>query len=127
MADPIADKPDNLVYGCLIRVRDLAKVKTFYQDVLELGPPLVDSNFWVEFRLPGNGVLVLEQCSAVRPGESKQDVSCLIGVSGFEQRLKALTTHQVRLHRPPRPLPGRQTATVTDPEGNLVTLYSREP
>jgi catechol-2,3-dioxygenase len=116
----------SLVYGCLVKARDLAKVKAFYQEVLELGAPLVDSNFWVEFRLPGNGVLVLEQSSAIRPGDNKQDVSCLIGVSELAPRLKALEARNVRPQRPSQSLPGRQTATIVDPEGNLVTLYSRE-
>lgn len=126
MTDTAAGENGGLLYGCLVKVRDLGKVKPFYQDVLELGEPLVDSNFWVEFRLPGNGLLVLEQSSVVRPGENKQDVSCLLGVSQFDQRLRALEERHIRPVRPAQTLPGRKTATLVDPEGNLVTLYSRE-
>jgi catechol-2,3-dioxygenase len=117
---------DNLRYGCLLRVSDLNKVRTFYRDVLELGDPIVDSNFWLEFGLPGNGILAIEQCNTVCPDENRQDVSCLIEVDHFELRMKTLEARSVKPIRPSRELPGLETATVSDPEGNMITLYSRK-
>lgn len=116
-----------LNYGCLIRVSDINRVRAFYRDILELGDPLIDSNFWLEFNLPGNGILAIEQSSGVTPGENRQDVSCLIGVDELDKRLKELEGHAVTAIRPSREVPGRQTATICDPEGNLITLYRRVP
>ncbi len=116
---------NGIFYGCLLKVKDIAKVKAFYRDILELVQPLVDSNFWVEFQLPGNGILVLEQSSSVVPGKNRQDVSCLIVVDDLELRLKALESRKVKPIRSGVEVPGCKTATVTDPEGNLITLYSR--
>ena len=42
-------------YGCLVRVSDINRVRSFYRDTLELGDPIIDSNFWLEFHLPGTG------------------------------------------------------------------------
>ena len=121
------DSSDNgtFHYGCLIQVRDLEAVRLFYEKTLDLGTPILDSNFWVEFALPGNGILVLEQNSAVATEVNKQDVSCLIGIEHFELFMKTLETRDVKTVRPARTIPGRKTATLRDPEGNLVTLYSR--
>jgi hypothetical protein len=46
---------DNPLYGIALKVRNLELTRSFYRDVLELGAPVIDSNFWVEFRL-GDGV-----------------------------------------------------------------------
>ncbi len=114
-----------LHYGCLVRVSDINRVRTFYRDILELGDPIVDSNFWLEFALPGNGVLIVEQSNGVTPGDNRQDVSCVIGIDHFELRLKTMEARAVKPIRPSREIPGRKTATICDPEGNLITLYSR--
>ena len=52
---------DNPLYGIALKVRNLELTRSFYRDVLELGAPVIDSNFWVEFKL-GEGVpLILEK------------------------------------------------------------------
>lgn len=52
---------DNPLYGIALKVRNIELTRSFYRDVMELGSPMVDSNFWVEFRL-GDGVpLILEK------------------------------------------------------------------
>jgi catechol-2,3-dioxygenase len=49
------------LYGIVLKVRNLELMRFFYRDVLELGAPQSDSNFWVEFNL-GDGVpLILEK------------------------------------------------------------------
>lgn len=37
--------------GFILKVRDLPKCRAFYRDVLQLGNPVTDSNFRVEFQL----------------------------------------------------------------------------
>jgi len=49
------------VYGIVIKVENLNTCRTFYRDLLRLGPPVLDSNFWVEFKLDNNSSLLLEE------------------------------------------------------------------
>ena len=52
---------DGRFYGAIIRVADLGTCRAFYQDVIGLGPPVVDSSFWVEFQIAqGQMVLALQ-------------------------------------------------------------------
>jgi len=52
---------ENLIYGIAVKVRNLDLARAFYRDALDLGSPLMDSNFWVEFRLGDSASLVLEK------------------------------------------------------------------
>ena len=114
-------------YGAVVRVRDLVKLRAFYRDVVKLGAPVVDSNFWVEFRLPGGGVLALEHCPSAEPGGSgRGNVSWLLLAASFDELVKQLKDAAVPLARPPLEVPGRRCATYADPEGNPFTVYGLE-
>ena len=52
--------PERSLYGIVVKVENLDLCRVFYRDILELGPPISDSNFWVEFRLQKDVSLVLE-------------------------------------------------------------------
>jgi len=47
--------------GIVIKVSNLEISRAFYRDVLKLGSPVMDSNFWVEFKLPCGSSLYLEK------------------------------------------------------------------
>lgn len=47
--------------GIVLKVENLASARVFYRDILNLGPPAVDSNFWVEFKLGDGTALILEE------------------------------------------------------------------
>ena len=47
--------------GLVIKVKNLASCKAFYQDILELGEPVLDSNFRVEFQCGDCFSLILEK------------------------------------------------------------------
>lgn len=111
-------------YGALLQVRDLPRVKSFYRDVIRLGAPVVDSNFWVEFQLPGNGVLALSQSNAARPQADKNDVSWMLRVEDLAEMVSMLNNINIQPIRPAMTVPGKECATFSDPEGNLFTLYA---
>jgi len=52
--------------GVVVKVENLTVARAFYRDVLELGPPVMDSTFWVEFKIGESASLFLEQA---QPGE----------------------------------------------------------
>ena len=47
-------------FGIVLRVRDLTKCRAFYRDVLDLGNPVIDSNFQSVFDLGGDSSLCLQ-------------------------------------------------------------------
>jgi catechol-2,3-dioxygenase len=110
--------------GALLQVRDLSRLKAFYRDTLKLGAPAVDSNFWVEFCLPGNSMLVLEQTNAASETTVKGDICWLLRVEDLDAMVGQLAEVNVRPLRPKRSVPGRDCATFADPEGNQFTLYA---
>ena len=52
---------ENSVFGVIIKVNDLDHCRIFYRDVLNLGEPLLDSSFAVQFALAENLSLTLEK------------------------------------------------------------------
>ena len=55
-----AGNMDNKKTGIVIKVKNLTSCKAFYRDILELGDPVLDSNFRVEFQR-GSFSLILEK------------------------------------------------------------------
>ena len=52
---------ENSMFGVIIKVNDLDNCRIFYRDVLNLGEPLLDSSFVVQFALAENLNLTLEK------------------------------------------------------------------
>ena len=49
------------VFGIVLKVKNLASCRAFYRDILELGEPVLDSSFRVEFRVGSSLSLFLEK------------------------------------------------------------------
>ncbi len=113
-------------YGAIIRVRDLHRARVFYSDVLGLGTPAVDSNFWIEYEpAPGRPVLALEQ-SGSAVGSEPGRVSWCLEVDDLSAREERLRQHGVRMHGV-RDLPtGRRVLFFLDPEQNPLALITRQ-
>jgi len=52
---------ENSFFAVAIKVENIDICRSFYRDILDLGNPTIDSNFWVEFNLPGGFTLILEK------------------------------------------------------------------
>ncbi|MCH2176031.1 MAG: VOC family protein [Lentisphaeria bacterium] len=115
---------DSLEYGSLVRVRNLAQAKHFYTDVLCLGEPILNSNFWLEYQVSKHGLLVLEQ-SQMTNGNASPDVSVLIFVENLQEKVALLENNGLTILKPSDEIPGFPCASVKDPEGNIVTFYQR--
>ena len=114
-------------YGVVIQVNDLTQVKAFYRDTLKLTGPTVDSTFWVEFALPGNGIVALEKCENIVPTARKREISWVLHVDDFEEKVKDLRDRNVPEVRPSLDIPGKRCQTFADPEGNPFTVYAEVP
>jgi predicted enzyme related to lactoylglutathione lyase len=116
---------ERILSGVIIRVENLELCRAFYRDVLELGPPISDSNFWVEFRLPRDLSLVLER---VGKGEKlpvgRGRISWLYQVPDLPQMMARLKESGCEPLAEEQERIGFRVAMFTDPEGNPFHLYS---
>ncbi len=111
--------------GIIIKVKDMEESRDFYRNVLDLGNPVVDSNFWIEFKL-GNFSLVLELFSKYESREQFSNVLFFYEVeklSVFEKRLKqtgygGFSLEQNKL--------GIKLLKCKDPDGNVFAVRERE-
>lgn len=62
----------NTFSGIVIRVKDMDLCRSFYQNVIGLGMPVMDSCFWCEFNINGDSSLYLEKADTdeVLPAKS---------------------------------------------------------
>ena len=114
-------------HGVIVKVENLELCRSFYRDVLDLGAPVIDSNFWVEFALNKNVSLILEK---IETGEHlsirKGRVSWIYYVDNIEKKIKHLKKHGVKPRAEIEERIGYQVVCFNDPEGNPFYLYSIE-
>ena len=114
------------MHGVVVRVENLTSSRTFYRDVLNLGPPVMDSNFWVEFKLGNGASLILEQ---VDPAEklpiSRGRMAWLCETSDFDGTVEALEKNGFEPISEETERIGVPVRMYADPEGN--PFYLCEP
>ena len=105
--------------GIVIKVSNLEISRAFYRDILKLGTPVMDSNFWVEFKLQCGSSIYLEKLDEkAAAAAAKSRISWVYktkDVSGLVERLgeygyESTTAREVRV--------GFQLIKFYDPEGN---------
>jgi catechol-2,3-dioxygenase len=127
MADTLKQET---LYGIIIRARNVEKMRSFYRDVIDLGPPVVDSNYWVEFKISSETNLILEQieaddqnsADAPKRGATSwvrrvDDVDAFIAKLG-ESKIEPVGEERERF--------GRRVVTFLDPEGNAFHIISEK-
>ena len=117
-------------YGAVVRVADLAACRTFYAETLGLGPPVVNTSFWVEFQVvPGQMVLTLyhDPAAKARAKAGPANVMWCWQPQDTEATLRRLQDRGVvvlqRLSLPS----GGEALLFADPEGNAFLLLDRGP
>ena len=117
-------------YGAVVAVHDLDRCRAFYEHVLALGQPVVDSNFWVEFEIvPDQMVLALKKVGLMDQHEQPERQNQCAGSVTWCLQVQDLAAIQTRLlHHECYPqaasiLPnGMEALTFHDPEGNPFTI-----
>ena len=116
---------ENNLYGIVIKVENIDICRSFYRDILDLGPPVLDSNFWVEFRLHNNVSLVLEK---VEDGEKvavgRGRISWLYKVGDVDAIIRRLKEYGFETIAEKGERLGFKVQVFCDPEGNPFYLYS---
>lgn len=121
----LSDKTQNSFYGVIVKVENLDVCRSFYRDIIGLGVPVMDSNFWVEFKLQDDVSLVLEQAiEGERLPVGRGRVSWLYRVNDIETVLERLREHGYEPYASEQERLGYRVFMFFDPEGNPFHLYS---
>ncbi|MBN1864255.1 MAG: VOC family protein, partial [Victivallales bacterium] len=108
-----------MVYGILIKVQNLNATRSFYRDILDLGPPVMDSNFWVEFKIGEHASLILEQAS---PNEKMPEglgrISWVCNVKDYDTTVERLGKNGFEPVVEEEERLGKKVIQYLDPEGN---------
>lgn len=108
--------------GVLIRVKDIKKQRIFYRDMLQLGEPAVDSDFWVEFITADGSRIILEKSEAPYLEHMNSATTSVIAVQDKEAVIKELLMHKYNISVNEKLHPGEAFHRGEDPEGNVFYL-----
>ncbi len=115
---------ENSLFVVIIKVINLDICRSFYRDILNLGEPALNSNFWVEFKLPCNFTLVLEKVDRRGISETENMVwGCQVeNIDLIKSRLDEYSYHipPEKAHRI-----GVDFYICHDPEGNAFYLLPK--
>lgn len=111
-----------------IYVLDMAKVRKFYESAFDLGKPLVDAKWWVEYAMGEGSHLALHlvdpqhvQNAGLGHGAVRFSIE-VDDINAFTAKLKDLGTI---FRYEPRKEYGFWLAEFEDPEGNAVRLFQK--
>ena len=118
--------PNNL-HAVVIKVQNLNICRAFYRELLELGAPVMDSNFWVEFKMGKSASLILEQIvTGEMVPEGRGRISWLCMVEDFEKMTDKLKDNGYDPINEEVDLLGMKTLQFCDPEGNPFIICERK-
>ena len=116
----------NSLFGVIIKVNDLDLCRKFYRDVLNLGDPVLDSSFWVEFQTDDGFSLMLEKTVAGYLEHESAATSFTCRVSSVEEVSKRFRLHGYRMNIDKRTHEGEVLYRCQDPEHNVFYIFSPE-
>jgi predicted enzyme related to lactoylglutathione lyase len=112
-----------------VYVKDLARAKQFYGDVLGLGKPVIEGKFWIEFALPGG-----DAHFALHQSDKHDKANRLLNTVKFSFEVADIKTECARLkkagvkfHNESGKEYGFWLSEFEDPEGNLLRFYQKIP
>ncbi len=117
----------NSLFGVIIKVNDIDLCRIFYRDVLNLGEPVVDSSFWVEFQMDNGFFLMLEKTAARFLEHESSATSWTCRVSSVKKVREHFRRHGYKLNMDRRLHEGEILYRCQDPEKNIFYIFSSEP
>ena len=106
-------------------VTDLAKSRTFYEEVLGLKPTVLREGVpWVEYNI-GSGTLGIGVSPQWKP--SRDGASVALEVTDFDEAVTHLKAHGVTFEMGPLETPVCHMAVLRDPDGGKICIHKRKP
>jgi predicted enzyme related to lactoylglutathione lyase len=104
-------------------VKDTARARAFYEDVLGLTVGSHSSNgTWTEYDLPGGGCFALFKTDSIEPSAASGG-SIAFEVDDLDRTIAELTTKGVEFKAQLIHSPVCRMSIIVDPEGNSVLLH----
>ncbi|MEW6238702.1 MAG: VOC family protein [Candidatus Omnitrophota bacterium] len=112
------------INAIFIYVSNMETMKTFYQEVMGLGKPVVETDLWVEYALEGAHLALHQSDPRIREklDASKNTIKFSIEVDNIADFCARLKSKSVEIVFGPRKDFGSLLAEFKDPEGNLLRL-----
>lgn len=114
---------ENNLFGVIIKVHDIDVCRSFYRDVLNLGDPVLDSNFWVEFKTASGFALALEKSSASFLEHESSATTWLCQVKNLEVIKERLKEHGFQVQIDSTMRMGEPLCRCLDPENNVFYIF----
>ena len=118
----------NRINVVFLYAEDLAILRFFYEQVFDLGKPLIDAKWWVEYEIGDGSHLALHKADAQHfdgTDRKKNTVKFSIDVSDINHYMQKLDKLGAKIHFGPRLEYGFYLAEFEDPEGNCIRLYQK--
>ncbi|MCP3967962.1 MAG: VOC family protein [Lentisphaerae bacterium] len=115
---------ENNLFGVIIKVKNIDLCRSFYRDVLNLGEPVMDSNFWVEFEAGDNFVLALEKSAARFLEHEPSATAWICRVDDVSATQKRLNKHGFKTSISKSLKMGETLYRCQDPENNVFYIFS---
>jgi predicted enzyme related to lactoylglutathione lyase len=118
----------NRINVVFLYAQDLAKLRKFYESAFDLGAPVIDAKWWVEYQVGDGSHLALHQTDAQHfegADRKKNTVKFSVDVTEIQKFTEKLKALGAKFHYEPRKEYGFQLAEFEDPEGNVLRLYEK--
>lgn len=106
-------------------VADIRQTRRFYEEVLGLGAPVVDTPAWVEYAPQRGSHFALHAADPARLTETDRSggrVKLSFEVDDLDAFAARCAEHGVRIDAPPAEAHGFRFLEICDPEGNVIRL-----
>ena len=118
----------NKINVVFLYAEDLARLRKFYEAAFDLGDPIIDAKWWVEYAVGDGSHLALHQADAGRlesANRNSNTVKFSFDVTDIQKFTEKLKNLGAKFHYEPRKEYGFSLAEFEDPEGNVLRLYEK--
>ncbi|HUI07236.1 MAG TPA: VOC family protein [Verrucomicrobiae bacterium] len=118
----------NRINVVFLYTQDLPKLRHFYEQAFDLGKPVIDAKWWVEYEVGDGSHLALHQTDALRfegADRKSNTVKFSVDVTDIGHYVEKLTGLGATFLYGPRQEYGFSLAEFEDPEGYRVRLYEK--
>ena len=117
---------ESSLVSIVIKVKNLELCKAFYRDILDMGQPVLDSNFWVEFRISPEVSLYLEKAEWDEPvPQTHGRVAWMYRTEKLSEIKEKLMSYGYDAFNVCTDKVGFEVCRFTDPEGNPFFIAPR--
>lgn len=117
----------NNLFGVIIKVNNIDLCRNFYRNVLNLGNPVIDSSFVVEFQINNDFFLMLEKTDARFLEHESSATSWSCRVDNINELLYRSRLHGYKLNMEKRSHEGEILYRCQDPEKNIFYIFNNAP